>query len=113
MRLLWVLTLGLVISTAIPGCKRRPPEPIPGPKAVAPAMAGHTHMHAAGIAWFQGSVDEAFARAPVEGTCYLRRAPMAPLAPDLPPPPRTPHSSLAAPTAPPTSPAAYPRRPLV
>jgi hypothetical protein len=111
MRLLWVLALGLVISTAIPGCKRRPPETIPGPKVVVPATAGHMHMHAAGIAWFQGAVDEAFARTPVEGTCYLRRAPMAPLAPDL-PPPRT-HSRLSAPAAPPASPAAYPRRPLV
>lgn len=81
MRAFWVLTLGLVALTAAEGCKRNEPEPIPGPKAVATAAVGRTR--AAGIAWFQGSLDEAFARPSVHVTCATGRAPMAPLAPDL------------------------------
>jgi hypothetical protein len=114
MRLLWVLTLGLVISTAIPGCMRRPPEPIPGPKATS-AMAGH-HVHAAGIAFFQGTLDEAFARTPVAGTCDAVRTPMAPLAPELPPRPRNRPNVPPAPSACRSDscpPAISPRRPLV
>ncbi len=80
MRAFWVLTLGLVALTGAEGCKRQEPEPIPGPKAVS-AVVGHTR--AAGIAWFQGSLDEAFARPNVHATCAAERAPMAPLAPDL------------------------------
>ncbi len=40
-------------------------------------------VRAAGIAWFQGSLDEAFARPSVHATCSAMRAPMAPLTPDL------------------------------
>jgi hypothetical protein len=80
MRIFWVLTLGLVALTTVEGCKRQEPEPIPAPKAV-PAAVGHAR--AAGIAWFQGSLDEAFAGPSVHVTCAAVRAPMAPLAPDL------------------------------
>lgn len=59
MRTLWVVILGVVALTAIPGCKRRVPESIPGPKAGS-AVVGH--VRTPGIAWFQGSFDEAFAR---------------------------------------------------
>ena len=80
MRTLWVVALGLVALTAAEGCKRNEPEPIPGPKA-APAVVGHPGS--SGIAWFQGSLDEAFARPDTHATCAAERAPMAPLAPDL------------------------------
>jgi hypothetical protein len=80
MRTLWLLALGLVALTAAEGCKRNEPEPIPGPKA-APAVVGHPGS--SGIAWFQGSLDEAFARPDTHATCASERAPMAPLAPDL------------------------------
>jgi hypothetical protein len=58
MRALWVIVLGLTASLATQGCKHSKPEPIPGPKV------GTTigHVRAAGISWFQGSVEEAFAR---------------------------------------------------
>jgi len=79
MRTFWVLTLGLVALTAAVGCKQKQPEPIPGPKA---GMA--VHVSAAGIAWFQGSLDEAFARPGVHVTCGAERPPMAPVAPELP-----------------------------
>ena len=59
MRTLWVLILSLVVLTTAQGCKRQPPEPIPGPKATSAAASP---ARAAGIAWFQGSLDEAFAR---------------------------------------------------
>src|SRR5262249_10528729 len=80
MRTLWVLTLGLVTLTALQGCKRNDPKPIPGPKAGAVAMA---YVHTPGIAYFQGSLDEAFA-----GTEDLRRncrehGFVAPRAPDV------------------------------
>jgi hypothetical protein len=65
MRTLWVLTLGLVALTAVQGCKQKSPEPIPGPKA---AMA-MTPFHTPGIAWFQGSFDEAFARIEIPQHC--------------------------------------------
>ena len=80
MRTIWVLALGLVALTAAGGCKRNAPEPIPGPKA-ATAVVGHPGS--SGIAWFQGSLDEAFARPDAHVTCASVRAPMAPLAPDL------------------------------
>ena len=86
MRKLWMLTLGLAALAAAEGCKRNAPEPIPGPKAAAPAVVGHTS--AAGIAWFQGSLDEAFARPSAHVTCAEVRAPMAPLGADLPRPMR-------------------------
>jgi hypothetical protein len=111
MRRLWVLTLALVALTAAQGCKRRMPEPIPGPKAV-PAVVGHTR--AGGIAWFQGSLDEAFAQPITRVTCDAGRVPMAPLGADLshprrlnPPPPAACRSGACPSTA------AAPRRPLV
>jgi hypothetical protein len=39
MRTLWVLTLGLAALATTQGCKRKEPEPIPGPKAVSVAIA--------------------------------------------------------------------------
>jgi hypothetical protein len=80
MRRLWVLTLALAALTGAQGCKRSAPEPIPGPKA-APAVLGHAR--AGGIAWFQGSLDEAFARPIVRVACDAGRAPMTPLGADL------------------------------
>ncbi len=106
MRAYWVASLGLVALLATEGCKRNEPEPIPAPKAFAAEVAAHAR--AAGIAWFQGSLDEAFARPSENATCAAVRAPMAPLTPDL---SRarssTRMSSPAAPTA------TLPRRPLV
>ena len=80
MRAYWMAGLGLVALLATEGCKQKSPEPIPGPKA---ASVGMMHPRAAGIAWFQGSLDEAFARPGVHVTCSMERAPMAPLTPDL------------------------------
>jgi hypothetical protein len=114
MRKLWMLTLGLAALAAAEGCKRNAPEPIPGPKAV-PAVVGHTS--AAGIAWFQGSLDEAFARPGAHVTCAEVRAPMAPLGADLSRPPirnrlnTPPPAACRSGTCPST--AAAPRRPLV
>ena len=113
MRKLWMLTLGLAALAAAEGCKRNAPEPIPGPKAV-PAVVGHAS--AAGIAWFQGSLDEAFARPGAHVTCAEVRAPMAPLGPDLSRPMRNrlntpPPAACQSGTCPST--AAAPRRPLV
>jgi hypothetical protein len=112
MRKLWMLTLGLAALAAAAGCKRNAPEPIPGPKAV-PAVVGHAS--AAGIAWFQGSLDEAFARPGAHVTCAEVRAPMAPLGADLPRPTRNrmntpPPAACPSGTCPST---AAPRRPLV
>jgi hypothetical protein len=76
MRTLWVLTLGLVALATTQGCKRKEPEPIPGPKAVSMAIA-----RAPGIAWFQGGLDEAFTRPP--RICSTEPRTIAPLAPDL------------------------------
>jgi hypothetical protein len=109
MRTLWVLTLGLVALAATQGCKRKEPEPIPGPKAV--SMAVH-HARAPGIAWFQGGLEEAFTRTP--RICSMEPHFVAPLAPDLArmrsransPPPATCRAE-------PCPPAPYPRRPLV
>src|SRR5258708_24069558 len=81
MRKLWILIVGLVALTAADGCKRNAPEPIPGPKAV-PAVVGHAR--APGIAWFQGSLDEAFARPNARVTCAAaERTSIAPLGADL------------------------------
>ena len=112
MRKLWMLTLGLAALAAAEGCKRNAPEPIPGPKAV-PAAVGHPS--AAGIAWFQGSLDEAFARPGAHVTCAEVRAPLAPLGADLSRPTRNrlttpPPAACRSGTCPTT---AAPRRPLV
>jgi hypothetical protein len=78
MRTLWVLTLGLVALAATQGCKRKEPEPIPGPKAASMAVG---HARAPGIAWFQGGLDEAFTRTVT--ICATERRSVAPVAPDL------------------------------
>ena len=74
MKMLWVLPLGLAALAAIQGCKRKEPEPIPGPKAglaaaVVYARTASTYMRAPEIAWFQGSLDEAFARTAMPRNC--------------------------------------------
>jgi hypothetical protein len=107
MRTLWVLTLGLVALATTEGCKRKLPEPIPGPKAASVAIA-----RAPGIAWFQGGLDEAFTRTP--SICSAEPHSIAPLAPDLArlrnransPAPAACRSGSC-------PPATYPRRPLV
>ncbi len=76
----WVLTLGLVSLTAVQGCKQKEPEPIPGPKAGATTVP---FVHTPGIAWFQGSFDEAFARTAPNNHCRGERSPAAPQVPDL------------------------------
>ena len=80
MKALWVGSFGLAALWTIGGCKQKVPEPIPGPKA--PGM-GVTSTQAAGIAWFQGSLDEAFARTHAHATCAAERSRMTPLTPDL------------------------------
>jgi hypothetical protein len=76
MRALWVLTLGLVALAATEGCKRK--EPIPGPKAVSMAIG---EVRAPGIVWFQGGLDEAFAR--TARVCSNERHSAIPLPPDM------------------------------
>jgi hypothetical protein len=80
MRAYWVAGLGLVALLATQGCKQKNPEPIPGPKAPGAEVM---RPQAAGIAFFQGSLDEAFARPGDHATCTAVRAPMAPLTPDF------------------------------
>jgi len=112
MRRRWVLVLGIAALAAAQGCKRKDPEPIPGPKAglgtplvhipsiygpLVRAPLGHGPLvHPPGIAWFQGSLDEAFARTEIRSKCRESRAAAraAELArarkkpsPPLPPPP--------------------------
>jgi hypothetical protein len=58
MRTIGVLFLGLLALAAAQGCKHKRPEPIPGPKAGTPVAR---QFRPAGIAWFQGSLEEAFA----------------------------------------------------
>jgi len=60
MRRIGLLALGLTVLIATGSCKRKNPEPIPGPKAGAAIGA---HFRVAGIAYFQGGLEEAFARA--------------------------------------------------
>jgi len=60
MRALWIMALGLT-ALVVEGCKRNQPEPIPGPKAGLTGVA--VPLRTPGIAWFQGSLEEAFARA--------------------------------------------------
>lgn len=80
MRAYWVACLGMVALLSTEGCKQKDPQPIPGPKAPGAASSA---VRAAGIAWFQGSLDEAFARPSMHVTCSEMRAPMAPVTPDL------------------------------
>jgi hypothetical protein len=109
MRTLWVLTLGLVALAAAQGCKRREPEPIPGPKAAAMAM---DHARAPGIAWFQGGLDEAFTS--TARICSTERRSATPVAPDL---PRIRNRAIPAPSpacrGEPCPAITYPRRRLV
>ena len=111
MRTLWVVILGLAALTAMQGCKRKDPQPIPGPKAVH-AIAGHAR--AAGIAWFQGSLDEAFAKPELHRTCAMERGTTTPLVPE---PPRSLNRQSSPAPAPcrteTCQPLPYPRRPLV
>ena len=83
MRTIWVVTLGLVALTAVQGCKQKEPEPIPGPKAGAVTVP---FVHTPGIAWFQGSFDEAFARTDAPRSCRGERDLAAPQAAELPRP---------------------------
>jgi hypothetical protein len=107
MRTLWVFTLGLVALAATQGCKRKEPEPIPGPKAVSMAIA-----RAPGIAWFQGGLDEAFTRTP--RICSAEPHTTAPLAPDLARARNRANAPSPATCRPgPCPPTAYPRHPLV
>ncbi len=107
MRAYWVACLGMVALLTTEGCKQKEPEPIPGPKAPGAAAAVGPAVRAAGIAWFQGSLDEAFARPSMHATCSEMRAPMTPVTPDL-----ARGARVRAPSSP--APAATtPRRPLV
>jgi hypothetical protein len=109
MRMLWVVTLGLVALAATQGCKRKEPKPIPGPKVVSVAI-GHTR--APGIAWFQGGLEEAFTRTPM--VCSMDRRSVAPPPLDLARMRnRTNSPAPAACRSEPCPPVAYPRRPLV
>jgi hypothetical protein len=106
MKAYWVacLGMGMVALLTTEGCKQKSPEPIPGPKAPGAAASA---ARAAGIAWFQGSLDEAFARPSMHATCSEMRAPMTPVTPDL-----ARGARVRAPSSP--APAATtPRRPLV
>jgi hypothetical protein len=101
MRAFFMAGLGFLALLATEGCKQRSPQPIPGPKSTS---IGVMHPQAAGIAWFQGSLDEAFARPGTNATCAAMRAPMAPLAPEL---------TRTRTRAPSPAPAGTVRRPLV
>ncbi len=78
MRAYWAVCLGIAALLTTEGCKQK--EPMPGPKA--PGTMGPADR-AAGIAWFQESLDEAFSRPSVHATCSETRAPMTPITPDL------------------------------
>jgi hypothetical protein len=79
MKPIWIAAAVLTATLALTGCKHRKEEPIPGPKAAwstiaqtpspsASAKASRTlgrhetrdHRGASGIAWFQGTLEEAF-----------------------------------------------------
>jgi hypothetical protein len=107
MKALWVLTLGLAALAATQGCKRK--EPIPGPKAVSVALG---QARAPGIVWFQGGLDEAFARTRAR-VCSNDRRSAVPQAPDQAPLHRANSPSQAACRGESCPPMPYPRRPLV
>src|ERR1700761_7878710 len=72
MKPIWALALGVASLVAIQGCKRK--EPIPGPKAgvatvVVYAQTATAYARAPGIAYFQGSLDEAFANSAPARNC--------------------------------------------
>ncbi len=82
MRSIGIVAAVLALTLALPGCKHRKEEPIPGPRANRPAVEalqqrasnparhssssairhpdGERHHGASGIAWFQGGIEEAF-----------------------------------------------------
>lgn len=63
MRTLWVVAAVCAMSLATEGCKHNKREPVPGPQVGTAAFRWAEHAGPGGIAWFQGSVEEAFARA--------------------------------------------------
>jgi hypothetical protein len=75
-----ILSLALVVTVAVEGCKRKEPEPIPGPKAVNGPRVSDSRTP--GIAYFQGGFEEAFAQADTpHSNCrgeYMMAAPRAP-----------------------------------
>jgi hypothetical protein len=84
MRRIGLLALGLAAFMATGSCKRKDPEPIPGPKAGAAVSA---HFRASGIAYFQGGLEEGFARARDEQDPRCAKAdPALPRGAHLPPP---------------------------
>jgi hypothetical protein len=79
MKPIWIAVAVLTATLALTGCKNRKEEPVPGPKsgwsaaaqpplANAPTKASRAtgrheprdHHGASGIAWFQGTLEEAF-----------------------------------------------------
>ena len=79
MKPIWIAAAVLTATLALTGCKNRKEEPVPGPKsewsaaaqtplANAPSKASRAtgrheprdHHGASGIAWFQGTLEEAF-----------------------------------------------------
>ena len=84
MKPLWIAVAVLTATLALTGCKNRKEEPVPGPKsgwstATQPPLANapsepsratarheaRDHHGASGIAWFQGTLEEAFS-----STCH-------------------------------------------
>ncbi|HUI61356.1 MAG TPA: hypothetical protein VLX90_14095 [Steroidobacteraceae bacterium] len=55
MRWAWLVAAACAAVIAVPGCKSRQRDPIPGPQVGVAA-----HHHVGGIAWFQGNLEEAF-----------------------------------------------------
>jgi thiol-disulfide isomerase/thioredoxin len=74
MRAIGIFIFATMAAVTLVACKKRDPNPVPPtPNAVAVAAAearpeaGSGHDPGAGIAWFQGDVDAAFAHAKAEG----------------------------------------------
>jgi len=66
MKALRGVALSCAVALALGGCRNGKPEPIPPPKA----GSAHPMPPSPGIAWFQGNLEEAFART------VLRHRPM-------------------------------------
>jgi hypothetical protein len=63
MKPIWIAVAVLTATLALAGCKNRKEEPVPGPKSEWSATGRHEprdHHGASGIAWFQGTLEEAF-----------------------------------------------------
>jgi len=69
MKPIWIAAAVLAGTIAFVGCKNRKEEPVPPPNAAwaaavkPPARGQHdtlAHRGAAGISWFQGTLEEAF-----------------------------------------------------